>query len=197
MTHKKVKSGTWVLCLKKKKEWGGEERSSSPSCSQLGGVCVCLCPQCIWPFMLSAVGAQFLTFTMIYDSSVPTITPRKVFASLPVGLTLQRTVRHLNASESCWRCSYSISSTSPTRIKTTWVRFFHFQETKDHIPLCCPFFIRVILLFPKTLAAITAYFSLSICNLSLTCLSLLFRCWVKRENKEKYKEQTVCWSDIN
>lgn len=137
------------FCAWKKKEWGGEERSSSPSCSQLGGVCVCLCPQCIWPFMLSAVGAQFLTFTMIYDSSVPTITPRKVFASLPVGLMVQRTVRHLNASKSCWRCSYSISSTSPTRIKTTWVRFFHFQETKDHIPLCCPFLYESFFFFLK------------------------------------------------
>lgn len=104
---------------------------------------------CIWPFMLSAVGAQFLTFTMIYDSSVPTITPRKVFASLPAGLMVQRTVRHLNASESCWRCSYSISSTSPTRIKTTWVRFFHFQETKDHIPLCCPFLYESFFFFLK------------------------------------------------
>lgn len=45
---------------------------------------MCVPPGVCWPSVLSAVSLQCLTFTMIYDSSLPKITPRKLFASLPV-----------------------------------------------------------------------------------------------------------------
>lgn len=41
-------------------------------------------PRCVWPWLLSAVSQQCVTFSVIYDSSLPKITPGTLSASVLV-----------------------------------------------------------------------------------------------------------------
>lgn len=83
---------TWGDTLKSKKlgrEHGvwkrrEEEKGRSGPALFVHSSEVCAPQGVCWPSVLSAVSLQCLTFTMIYDSSLPEITPRKLFASLPV-----------------------------------------------------------------------------------------------------------------
>lgn len=75
-----------MWCLNTK--WGGakEKREEQPCsiCSQLRSVCVLPPPPVCLTQVLSTVSPRCLTFPVIYDSFLPKITSKKLFARLPV-----------------------------------------------------------------------------------------------------------------
>lgn len=96
----------------------------------------CVSPWCVWPRALSAVSPQCLTFTMIYDSSLPKITQRKLCASVPVWPN--------SAAPECLKEVMQLSNTHPAP-QQGWKKhigsnYFVSGNKKDDILLCWLFF---------------------------------------------------------